>query len=347
MKHSIYLLFVSLFFFSCAGDKEFTDDTPYAEYDNDLVIRSLEKFSNEELDAELSKMDAIDLTPGLHTVHVDVDPKFVAGGIQTQRLFSYYIPENLQDNYDVVFELHGNFNYNPELTQMSTATWMSDVYKDKNAILVLPLGSVKKDATTSDVYGWYVDNGDLNFIDMMLRYFEVNVANEAGFNMNPSGIFSTGQSSGAIFSWAMSYYRSEVFSAVVPRHGMVRIQPEMTIGNGGKSKVPMRVILGEIDEIVDHEAALDNADAWAKKILGIEEAPGPDSYFTYCIWYSKKDPATSSYSVGSKRTWQNGDALLETYSLPKMGHGHLGLIADYEIFVYDFFNANRKEITQE
>lgn len=341
--NKLYLLITAAIFglYSCSDEKTFCDDCEYAKQNNKLIYNYHESLPHDVLKSEVAKVEDLDLTPGYHQIDVILSESLFADGIENKRTFAYYIPENLADNYDFVFELHGNGDFEKGVDYfIGNESWLYEFYADKNTIVVAPLGSVKKNAVATDTYGWYVDNGDLNYIDFLIVCFNTKIKEQKKFNLNLKGIFSTGQSSGAIFSWQLGFYRDNVFSSVVPRFGMVKLGTEMKFKNR-EYKTPMRVLLGEYDPNVMLEAALNNAEIWAKEMNGIKEDPIP-SMTEWCYRYSAKI-SKRKYVKVLITTYQNEETIVETYVLKMATHQHGNLWIDYQEFVYDFFMNNRKK----
>ena len=209
----------------------------------------------------------------------------------------------------MIFEFHGSYEFEKpgEVADPIAGLNESNAFCQKalkeNCILCYPAGVAEFQADSSGAVNWAGDNYEksLPFVDAMEKYFTED--NEP--RVDPNRIYSTGQSSGAIFSFVLALHRPEVFAAITPRAG----QSASTTPFPSRA-VPVRVFAGEADEIVNHNAVIDNMTKWAEKIGGYFAADMQMDSTTY-----------EGYADVTIRYWHGGNADYEIYSLAGIGHG--------------------------
>lgn len=248
-----------------------------------------------------------ELVPGVHLVTLKVKE----GQDSVERRFKYFMPVTLTPNKPIslIFEFHGSYEFEKPSEVPDPLSGINDgnVFCQKaikeNCIICFPAGVAEFQQDSSGAVNWAGDNYEksLPFVDAMVKYFtEDNVP-----SVDPNRIYSTGQSSGAIFSFVLALHRSEVFAAITPRAGQsASVEPFPT------RAVPVRVFAGEKDDKVNHDAVIDNMTKWAKEIGGYFEAD------------MKMDTAVyEGYADVTIRSWHGGKADYEIYSLAGIGHG--------------------------
>lgn len=296
---------------------------------DELVISSMEKELPEEVINEKIKNVQLDVTAGAHgslavnpndTVQIDLEGLFPSS-ISSKRVFSYYIPQNLTDNYRILFELHGSFqtNYPPYFNDCLTIypDWKKAA-DENNMIIIQPIGSV-----FYNEYSWHVDNGDLRYIDALIALFKKELKRGKQFNLDEKSVYATGTSSGGIFSWGLTYYRNNKITAAVPRFGSVKANPAMAF-YGLKNKVPMLIITGKMDtNVAPYTGVLKNAAVWADAMLKIRGTAVVDSIpdFDWGITGKEHTPVTTKVWT-QKYTNANG-ALLQTFLIEKAAHSQI------------------------
>ena len=178
-----------------------------------------------------------------------------------ERRVKYFMPVTLNPDRPIslIFEFHGSYTFNgPDeiadpLADISERNFLCQKAIKENIIICYPAGSVEisDEADTSGAVNWAGESytKSLPFVDAMVKYFTQD--NEP--RVDPNRIYSTGQSSGAIFSFTLALYRSEVFAAITPRAGQsASVEPFPS------RAVPVRVFAGEADNTEQHSGVLTN-----------------------------------------------------------------------------------------
>jgi len=338
MKKAIILLSIFIGVISCNKDKvieepsyaEYNQESFFTKYDVDPQYESLD----ENLVAKYTTGVELGLKAGTHeNQSIELDHKILLmHDVDVNKHFSYYIPKNLGNNYDIVFEFHGNSAAGNESDLLMLKDYQRKFFTKKNTIFVKPLGS--KSGQTGPNLGWYEKNGDVNYFDILVGLIKQEVKRQKGFEC--ADIFVTGQSSGAIFSWVLSGRRADVISAAVPRFGQKKTVGEAAIELGTRSKAPMRVLAGTIDPRVSYTGVEKNISAWATQIWGLtENDPGKTTYTDFGkLGVEIPKPVTI-------RSWGSNHEV-ELYSLQECGHGWDGIIRDYDRLVYSFMMKHKK-----
>lgn len=247
------------------------------------------------------------LVPGLHTVTLQVQQ----GDELVDRQFKYFMPVSMDVSKPIslIFEFHGSIEFktgvkpsNPIAGITETHAWNQHAVKE-NCIICFPAGVAEFQADSSGAVNWAGDNYEksLPFVDAMVKYFTED--NEP--SVDPKRIYSTGQSSGAIFSFVLALHRSEVFAAITPRAG----QSASTEPFPSRA-VPVRVFAGEKDNTVQHESVITNVTKWANEIGG---------YFDSDM--QMDTTSIEDYADVTIRYWHGGKADYEIYSLAGITHG--------------------------
>lgn len=120
-------------------------------------------------------------------------------------------------------------------------------------------------------------------------------------------IYSTGQSSGAIFSWVLAFERPEVVASIAPRAGRMNTDNETNFPN---RCVPVRVFAGEDDKTVIHSGLVSDVTNWAERIGG---------YFGNGVVIDTF--SIPDYAHVTTRKWNGAKGDIEIYSLKGIGHG--------------------------
>ncbi len=236
-----------------------------------------------------------ELSPGIHQVKIMVTYK----GIESERKFKYFMPVSIDRTKQIslVFNFHGSLGpgVNP-LENVSMNHPLSQLAIKENCIIVFPAGEDNGSAVN-----WQSTDYHLPFVDSMLTYFK---------NHTPSPdinrIYTCGHSSGAIFSFALAYERSEIFAAAVPVSG----QMKLTSSQIPSREVPIRAFNGKNDKTVVYSAALDNIKAWARTIGGyfISDAVMSDTL------------KIDNYKQYLTTAWHGGKADIEFFTIADEGH---------------------------
>jgi len=251
------------------------------------------------------------LVPGMHTVKLDV---LTLGEdnveVTVKRRFKYFMPISIDASKPIslIFEFHGSWLYEGEnapdpLENISIGNPLCQHAIKENCIIVFPAGEdVKND--DGGAVNWQNSEKHLPFVDEMVKYFK-NSTPQIDINR----IYSTGQSSGAIFSFVLAFERSEVFAAITPRAGQMNIDSKVSLPTRA---VPIRVFSGINDNIVQHEAVIQNMTTWAKRIGG---------YFENDMIYTQDSIEISNYKIVDTRIWSGGNTDLQIFCIQDEGHG--------------------------
>lgn len=322
---SIYIFLALFIATSMAACSESDLSTGEFEGADELIFNTMEKELPAEVIDQKIKDVQLDLTAGVHgalavnpndTVQIDLEG-MLASTTPSKRLFSYYIPQNLTNNYRIMFEFHGNFDDDDYLIKqcLSIEQDWQNVADQNNMIIIQPIGSI-----TSKKYGWKVDNGDLNYVDVLIALFKKEFKRIKQFDLNEKAVFATGTSSGGIFSWGLTYYRNNKITAAAPRFGSVKIDPAM-VHKGMKNKTPMMVVTGKLDtDVAPYSSVLNNAEVWAGKMLQIRGAAEVDSIVDFVWGTTGKQRTTKVWT--QKYSNENG-AILETFLIEKAYHSDI------------------------
>ena len=304
-KYRILLIVLPFLMFSCMVDE--SEYTIQEKEDVDVDQIAVDTTTGEEVLPERQ------LVPGVHlvTLKVPVEPNSLDS---IERQFKYYMPVTLNsaESVSLLFEFHGSYEFdkgegipNPIADIQETSALNQKALKE-NFVICYPVGETIIHADSSGVINWQNSEKHFPFVDAMVKYFTED--NEP--RIDPKRIYSTGQSSGAIFSFVLAFERSDIFASIVPRAGQMSLSEVTTMP---QRAVPVRVFAGVEDTIVIHSAVLQNMTDWAEQIGG---------YFS-----SDMQMDTTSYEDVRDmidvtiRYWHGGKADYEIYSLAGIGHG--------------------------
>lgn len=303
MKKYWSLLILILFFsiMSCVDDT-----SAYLPQEKENV--NVENNFNVDTTNTDSVLPEGELSPGLHLVKMNIlQPNHPE---PIEREFKYYMPVTINPAKPIslIFDFHGSYTFesgeepgNPMLNT-TEANPLNQLATRNNCIICYPAALPIFNADSSGTVNWMDSENHFAFVDALIKYFTVD--NEPRVDLNR--IYSTGHSSGAIFSFVMAFERSNVFAAIAPRAGQMSITQETVMP---ERAVPVRVFAGETDQNVSHNAVLDNMTDWAERIGG------------YFISDMKMDTATyAGYADVTIRYWHGGNADYEIYSLAGIGH---------------------------
>lgn len=256
-----------------------------------------------------------ELTPGVQLVKL----KVTYNGKETERRFKYFMPVSIVKSKPIslIFNFHGSYGTGEDpIGSVSMSDPLAQLAIRENCIIVYPAGE-----DTGAAVNWQNSDYHFPFVDAMVNYFKTHtpIADE-------NRIYTCGQSSGAIFSFVLAYYRSEVFAAAVPISGQMKLaEPNLPT-----RIVPIRAFNGKNDDIVIHSAALENINSWANLIGG---------YFASDAIVSDT-LKIDNYKSYNTRKWNGGKADIEFYTILDEGHG----ISWYYIapLMWEFMNAHQK-----
>lgn len=257
------------------------------------------------------------LLPGINQVKLMV----TYNGIATERRFKYFMPVSIDRTQPIslIFNFHGSYNAGADpIERITLGDPLNQLAIKENCIIVFPAGE-----DTGAAVNWQNNEYHFPFVDSMLAYFK---------NHTPvpdvNRIYTCGHSSGAIFSFALAYYRSDVFAAAVPVSG----QMKLSLSQAPPRAVPIRAFNGKDDATVVYSAALDNIKAWASTIGG----------------YFASDAVTSdtlnidNYKQYLTTDWNGGKTDIEFYTIVAEGHS----ISWYYILplMWDFMKNHPKNM---
>lgn len=301
-RYQIILPLMALFFlFSCVDDKS----AYLAQEKEDINVDNV--VNEDKPEEEEEELPEGQLVPGLHLVKLSVAKP---DGKTVERRFKYFMPVSINASKPIslIFEFHGSYTFkkgekpaNP-IQNITANDPLAQKAIKENCVVCYPAGEVVYSADSSGTVDWHISENHLPFVDAMIDYFKGCTP-----KIDANRIYSTGQSSGSIFSFVLACERSTVFAAIAPRAGQMSLegQTELPVRT-----VPVRLFAGEEDDIVIHSAVLTNMTTWAEKIGG---------YFAADM---KTDTLTiKDYTSVTTRTWNGGNADIEIYSLSGVDHG--------------------------
>lgn len=336
MKYKLLTLLLISCLLGC--DKGISLQDKYEEPDEGIITPKYEiPLSKEEIQKNIEGID-LSLSGGVHgedsSVYVTLENLF-GNNVDSKRYFSYVIPNDINNGYKILFEFHGNGNTSLRYLELKGVYKSSTFSSGKNTIVINPLGSVVSDAKGVKTVGWYLDNGDMYYVDILVELFKKLIKQKLGYDMDEKNVFVTGQSSGAIFSWGLAYYRNGYISASVPRFGAYTVDGTM-IKNPPEYKVPIRIFCGKDDKTVLPISVGSNARRWSEIMLKLKS--------TY------KGTLSMPLSSGAKtveivRWSQSSGGLLETYLVQSQGHGFSSndLQSIYDDYIWKFMLDNMRK----
>lgn len=259
-----------------------------------------------------------ELTPGVQLVKL----KVTHNGKETERRFKYFMPVSIVKSKPIslIFNFHGSYGTGSDpIAGVSMSDPLAQLAIRENCIIVYPAGE-----DTGAAVNWQNSDYHFPFVDAMVNYFKTHTP-----VVDENRIYTCGQSSGAIFSFVLAYYRSEVFAAAVPVSGQMKLAES----NLPARAVPIRAFNGKNDNIVIHSAALENINAWANLVGG---------YFASDALVSDT-LKIDNYKSYMTRKWNGGKADIEFYTILDEGHG----VSWYYIapLMWEFMNTHPKNAT--
>jgi len=269
------------------------------------------------------------LANALEINHIDVNGE--------ERAYKTYIPENLTNDASLVFYFHGGRRLDNRGGKGETTAekleresrvllfankdhHLSKLAKDDNTIVVFPLGTL--DDTE---FNWRDKDKEIPYFDKLVEYFKATYP-----QINSKKIYTTGHSSGAIFSTVLAGKRPDVIAAAAASSGRVNLYKNDVLKypfiNDGKS-IPLIALHGENDNKTNGmEETLDNWHFYENK--------GAKDDFT------KENLDIGTYSV-VKKTYKNGLSDLELYIIKGAGHAVSWQIMGQTI--WDFLKSHPKK----
>lgn len=299
----ISLLLPVLMYWGCSEDT-----SAYLPQEKEDVLVDDVKPENGENEGDGDeKLPDGQLVIGMHQVKLNVP----VGDSIYERKFKYYLPITIDETQPIslIFDFHGSYMFesgseapNP-IANLSTSHPLVQHAIKNNCVVCFPAGTIEDNGSDEAAVNWQISEKHLPFVDAMIDYFK---GCKPAIDVNR--IYSTGQSSGAIFSFVLAFERSEVFAAITPRAGQMAIQEGAVFPS---RCVPIRVFAGIDDKTVIHDAVIANMTKWAEKIGG---------YFPADMEYTEDSIEIENYKKVDTRIWKGGNADLQIYSLQDEGH---------------------------
>ena len=196
-------IIVSFFFFACSEDNSI-----YEPQQKENI--TIDKVENEDQDEE-EELPEGQLVPGFHTVKLQVTQP---DGQIVERRFKYYMPIAAYGNPSLIFEFHGSWEYQKKgaipdpIKNIGVSDPLAQLAIQKNCIVCYPAGGVDESSSDTAYINWRESENHLPFFDAMVNYFKGCTP-----TIDENRIYSTGQSSGAIFSWVLAFERPEVVAS--------------------------------------------------------------------------------------------------------------------------------------
>lgn len=298
----------------------------------------------------------LDLSSGVHgslqenrldTISITLEGLFPAS-TPAKRYFSYYIPANISNNYKMFFELHGAFDAvgsrvsNDLNESLYVYPELRTVADANNTIIIQPIGSIfapNGDISNSE-YGWKSSNRDMLYLDVLAELFKRRMKEERNLNLGANSTFASGTSSGGSMAWGLAYYRSNLFSAVVPRFSSYRTTEDM-ITNPPAKKIPIMIITGMRDTNVPYAGVLKSAQKWASDIYHISTPPTASSINAFDWGVSGKPPVPQTTRVDFLE-YSDNQTIVKTCLFEKASHSQIIRSSVYPlIFSFMIDNASK------
>lgn len=290
----------------------------------------VDNVKNEQGNTDEEELPEGKLVPGIHLVKLNITQP---DGQTVERRFKYFMPVSIDEAKPIslIFEFHGSYEFDAGITpsdplkSITTSNALIQHAIQENCVICFPAGTAEMQEDGSGAVNWQYSEKHLPFVDAMIDYFKQRTP-----SIDTNRIYSTGQSSGAIFSFVLAFERSNVFAAITPRAGQMSLENQTVMP---ERAVPVRVFAGTDDNTVQHAAVIKNMTAWAEKIGG---------YFASDMEETKDAFEIEGYTKVDTRIWKGGKADLQIYSLQEQGHGiSLGYCLPY---MWEFMSTHTLDI---
>ena len=290
----------------------------------------VDNVKNEQGNTDEEELPEGKLVPGIHLVKLNITQP---DGQTVERRFKYFMPVSIDEAKPIslIFEFHGSYEFDAGVTpsdplkSITTSNALIQHAIQENCVICFPAGTAEMQEDGSGAVNWQYSEKHLPFVDAMIDYFKQRTP-----SIDTNRIYSTGQSSGAIFSFVLAFERSNVFAAITPRAGQMSLENQTVMP---ERAVPVRVFAGTDDNTVQHAAVIQNMTAWAEKIGG---------YFASDMEETKDAFEIEGYTKVDTRIWKGGKADLQIYSLQEQGHGiSLGYCLPY---MWEFMSTHTLDI---
>ncbi|MFD2553518.1 alpha/beta hydrolase family esterase [Sphingobacterium tabacisoli] len=264
-----------------------------------------EYLSQEKKDVEIDQYDTVavtpggtegELQPGIHLVKLDVETK----GIATVRRFKYFMPVSIDKSKPIslIFDFHGSYGAGQDpIANVSMSQPLLQLAIKQNCIIAIPAGE-----DTGSAVNWQNSDNHFPFVDAMVDFFKNQTP-----KIDVNRIYTCGHSSGAIFSYVLAFYRSDIFAAAVPVAGQMKIQDSEVAPN---RVVPIRAFNAKKDESVIASAVVDNITVWANKVAGYFPA---DAVYSDTLYIDNYKPYLT-------KKWNGGKGDIELFMIEDEGH---------------------------
>ena len=290
----------------------------------------VDNVKNEQGNTDEEELPEGKLVPGIHLVKLNITQP---DGQTVERRFKYFMPVSIDEAKPIslIFEFHGSYEFDAGVTpsdplkSITTSNALIQHAIQENCVICFPAGTAEMQEDGSGAVNWQYSEKHLPFVDAMIDYFKQRTP-----SIDTNRIYSTGQSSGAIFSFVLAFERSNVFAAITPRAGQMSLENQTVMP---ERAVPVRVFAGTDDNTVQHAAVIKNMTTWAEKIGG---------YFASDMEVTKDAFEIEGYTKVDTRIWKGGKADLQIYSLQEQGHGiSLGYCLPY---MWEFMSTHTLDI---
>lgn len=259
------------------------------------------------------------LTPGINLVKLNIEYK----GQVSERRFKYFMPVSIDKSKPIslIFDFHGSYGAGQDpIANVSMSQPLLQLAIRQNCIIAIPAGE-----DTGAAVNWQNSDYHFPFVDAMINFFKNQTP-----QIDVNRIYTCGHSSGAIFSYVLAFYRSDVFAAAVPVAGQMKIADSEVAPSRA---VPIRAFNGKKDDIVIASAVIDNINAWANKVAGYfpSDAVNSDTL------------RIDGYKPYLTKKWSKGKADIELFMIEDEGHG---VNWNYIMpLMWDFMNSHPKNVS--
>lgn len=260
-----------------------------------------------------------ELTPGINLVKLNVE----YNGKVTERRFKYFMPVSIDKSKPIslIFDFHGSYGAGQDpIASVSLGHPLLQMAIRQNCIIAIPAGE-----DTGSAVNWQNSDYHFPFVDAMIDFFKNQTP-----KIDVNRIYTCGHSSGAIFSYVLAFYRSDVFAAAVPVAGQMKLGASDVPPTRA---VPIRAFNGKKDETVIATAVVDNITVWANKVAGYFPSNAVDS----------DTLKIDNYKSYLTKRWNGGKADIELFMIEDEGH-NINWTAIMPL-MWEFMNTHPKNAT--
>lgn len=260
-----------------------------------------------------------ELTPGINLVKLNVE----YNGKVTERRFKYFMPVSIDKSRPIslIFDFHGSYGAGQDpIASVSLGHPLLQMAIRQNCIIAIPAGE-----DTGSAVNWQNSEYHFPFVDAMIDFFKNQTP-----KIDVNRIYTCGHSSGAIFSYVLAFYRSDVFAAAVPVAGQMKLGASDVPPTRA---VPIRAFNGKKDETVIATAVVDNITVWANRVAGYFPSNAVDS----------DTLKIDNYKSYLTKRWNGGKADIELFMIEDEGH-NINWTAIMPL-MWEFMNTHPKNAT--